>query len=119
MTAAVLIVDDDPGMLQSLQDILELEGYQVLLASQPDEALQILSQHRVAVVLSDIRMGEISGLDLLQIVRRHYGDIPVYLMTAYTEPEIIQKAEDLGSPTLGKPLDLAQLLQYLNQAASG
>lgn len=111
----LLLVDDDPGMLDTLEDIFQLHGYRVLSASSAQAALSILARTSVDVILSDIRMPGLSGLDLLHRARRERPEPPVLLMTAYSDPHLLREAAELGSPVLSKPLDIAELLSLVEQ----
>jgi EAL domain-containing protein (putative c-di-GMP-specific phosphodiesterase class I) len=98
---AVLLVDDDDKLAAGLRRILIKEGYQVTLANNGAAAAEIITQQSFDVILSDIQMPGMSGVDLLSVVRAYDLDVPVILMT--------------GDPTLQTAIDAVSLgaLQYL------
>lgn len=82
-TCDVLIVEDDPDLAEALRDTLELEGYRVVMANNGIEALSVLQKYSVGLVVSDVQMPMMDGLQLLQNIRQKYEALPVLLMTAY------------------------------------
>ncbi len=85
--ATILIVDDELSMREFLAILLENEGYQPLLAASGEEALSTLSRQEIDLVISDIRMPEMSGLELLEKARAVKGGVPFIMITAYASPE--------------------------------
>ena len=73
----ILVVDDDPGILQTSSTILETENYEVLTAADGFEALIVLKGAPPNIIISDLRMPNMSGFELLSIVRRRFPHIPV------------------------------------------
>jgi two-component system, response regulator FlrC len=82
-TTSVLVVEDDAGLREALCDTLSLANYQVLSAQSAEQALQMLKEHKVSLLISDVQMGTMSGLDLLKTVKLNYPSLPVLMMTAY------------------------------------
>ncbi|MGH7231677.1 MAG: response regulator [Nitrospiraceae bacterium] len=83
----ILVVDDEQDMRALLKDILEEQGYTVTVAQSGREALKALGERDYGVVLTDLRMKEMQGIELLTEVRRTYPDINVILMTAFGSVE--------------------------------
>ena len=79
----VLVVEDDAGLREALCDTLLLAGYAPLAADCAEQALLLLKKQKVQLVISDVQMGSVSGLNLLQTLNEHYPQLPVLLMTAY------------------------------------
>lgn len=79
----ILVVDDAPDTLEVLQRNLTSQGYQVLTAPAVVEAIEILKSVRIDLVITDLKMPGISGLDLVRHVRENYRDIEVMMMTGY------------------------------------
>ena len=77
----ILIVEDDAGLREALLDTLLLGNYEVVAADCAEEALMVLSSRPVDLVVSDIQMGEMSGLTLLKSIKAKYPNMPVLLMT--------------------------------------
>jgi response regulator RpfG family c-di-GMP phosphodiesterase len=86
-SAIVLVVDDEPGVRAALGRALEAGGYPVLLAASADEALGILQDKPVHVIITDHHMPGMSGIDLLKLVRVRYPRVVRILLTADKEPE--------------------------------
>ena len=82
-----MVVDDDPDTCALIVDVLVNEGYQVFPYLSGEPALEVLKQERFDLILSDIRMPRVSGIDLLHHVRRMGLDTAVILMTAYASLE--------------------------------
>jgi len=81
----ILIVDDNENMCITLQDILLDEGYDVLVANSGQEALSVINEQSPHLVITDIRMPNIDGLELLQLVKSNHPRIEIIIMTAVGE----------------------------------
>src|SRR6187549_3052050 len=79
----VLVVDDEESNLTTIEKIFQKDGLRVLTAHSAREALDVLRQHRVDVVLTDLMMPAISGLELLKAIKQIAPDVEVVMMTAY------------------------------------
>ena len=79
----VLVVDDDPEVRDRTCTLLEIGGFEVTSADHGAEALELLEADEVDIVLSDIRMPALGGVELLREIRRHWPELPVVLMTAF------------------------------------
>ena len=84
----ILIVDDEKSMRDFLNILLVKEGYKVLTAPDGDQALKLISDNQINLVISDIRMPGISGLELLARIKEEPEDIPVIMITATPAPAI-------------------------------
>jgi CheY-like chemotaxis protein len=89
---SVLITDDDPGCRETLRDIIEPEGYRTLFAGSGEEALDIVRNESVHLVLTDYRLPRLSGLDVLKLVRQMHPQLPSILVTAEASAEIVRQA---------------------------
>jgi signal transduction histidine kinase/FixJ family two-component response regulator len=106
----IIIVDDEKRMCDSLSALLKDEGYQVEAFQDPSEAAQAIRTDRVDLVISDIKMPGVDGLELLQIVKQVDLDIPVILMTGYASLESAVEAISRGAyDYLMKPVEFTQL----------
>jgi DNA-binding response OmpR family regulator len=113
----ILVVDDDADTCALIADILEEEGYDVCSCLRGEEALDMLKQERYDLVLSDIKMPRISGIDLLLHVRRMGLDTEVILMTAYASLQTaIQALRGEAFDYLTKPFSLNELRQRIRHA---
>jgi CheY-like chemotaxis protein len=109
---AILIVDDDPRNVTALVAVLEPMRYRLLVAADGAEALATFASERPDIVLCDLVMAGIDGLEVLRQVRAHpeLGHTPVILVTAYGEREPRLRALELGvDDFLEKPIDTTAL----------
>jgi CheY-like chemotaxis protein len=111
----ILVVDDNPSMAGSLVDILEVKGFEVHAASNGAEALEILRVHHVDILLTDVKMLDMNGLDLYRETRLIYPKLITLFMTAYAADDMIQQGMKEGIKTvLSKPVDIDLLLSLLS-----
>lgn len=116
MSAQVLCVDDIPDNLLLLTDILEYEGYSVIQAKNGEEALEIVEKQTPDAILLDVMMPGISGLQVLEDLRKTHSQIelPIIMVTALSEVGDIVRALNLGANDyVTKPLDLDIVLARL------
>jgi len=103
----VLIIDDDAAIRETLERTLKRWSYDVSVAASAEEALAVLQRFDPAVVVTDIRMGGMDGLELLGILRERVPDIDVIVITAFEEMRTAVSAMKAGAfEYLVKPLDL-------------
>ncbi|BFT31109.1 sigma-54 dependent transcriptional regulator [Alteromonas sp. D210916BOD_24] len=114
----ILIVEDDAGLREALLDTLLLGDYDVLDADSAESALMMLSSNKVDLVVSDIQMGEMSGLTLLKSIKAKFPTMPVLLMTAYaTIDDAVQAMRDGATDYLSKPFAPEVLLNLVGRYA--
>lgn len=117
-TATILIVEDDAGLREALFDTLLLGGYDVVEADSAESALMTLSSRQIDLVVSDIQMGEMSGLTLLKNIKAKHPNMPVLLMTAYaTINDAVQAMRDGATDYLSKPFAPEVLLNLVGRYA--
>jgi two-component system response regulator PilR (NtrC family) len=108
--ADLLVVDDEQSYRQLLKLVFESEGKKVLTASSGTEALKILQNESVQVVISDVRMPDMDGIQLLRAVRRLSSNIGIIMMTAFATIETAREAFKLGADDfIQKPFDIEEL----------
>jgi CheY-like chemotaxis protein len=102
----VLFVDDDEATLRSLERGLLDESYNKLFAKSSKEALEALKREKVNVIVTDMRMPEMTGLELLRIARKEYPDITGLVLTGYGQDTELQTAFKQGEifKLIPKPL---------------
>lgn len=106
----ILVVDDQPALVQLLRQALEKEGYEVLTAHTGREALQKARAHRPDLIILDIMMPEMDGLTFLQTYRRE-ADTPIILLTAKVETEDRVLGLELGADDyVTKPFHMRELV---------
>ncbi len=115
----VLLVDDEEDLTWSIAKHLEKDKdrYQLFVANHGREALNILSQVPIDLVVSDIRMPEISGLDLLMDIREKFPSTKVIIMTAYGSSEVQKEANERGCfKYIEKPFEIQKLREFILSA---
>jgi putative nucleotidyltransferase with HDIG domain len=114
----VLFVDDEVNILKALQRLLRHESMNVLTASRGREALELLDQAPAQVVVTDQRMPEMSGVDLLSAVRERHPDVVRMMLTGYTEMDVAVEAINRGEiyRLITKPWNDDELRATLRQA---
>jgi len=114
----VLFVDDEVNILKAIQRLLRNEQMTVLTASRPQEALELLDRAEAQLVVSDQRMPEMSGVDLLSSVRERHPDMVRMMLTGYTEMNIAVEAINKGEiyRLITKPWNDDELKATLRQA---
>jgi len=106
----ILVIDDEQGLCAGIQEALRREGYVVDAATDAAAGLRLVQHHLYNLVISDIKMPGLSGLDLLTQVRAHSRDTLFILMTAYGTVESAVEAMKQGAyDYLPKPLDMKRL----------
>ena len=111
MSRKILVVDDEPGMRKSLAMMLRREQYQVTEAASVAEAVGHLKGVGYDLVIADLMMEPLNGLDLLALIHRYRTACPVIIMTAFGTPEARSEASALGAVDfLEKPLQTSHLL---------
>ncbi|HEX7052161.1 MAG TPA: sigma-54 dependent transcriptional regulator [Longimicrobiales bacterium] len=114
----VLIVDDEASILDTLRILLRGEGFDVATAQGGREALELLDQTMPDVILTDIRMPGVSGLDLLAAIRERDVELPVILMTAQASLQSAMQAVNHGAfYYLQKPFSNGELVALCRRAA--
>ena len=112
--ARVLVVDDDDMLLTLLVDTLTAIGYQAVPASGGVEALRHLGEERFDLMITDIKMPDIDGLQLFKKVRRHYADMPVLFITGMATAEIVDSTSADGF--LAKPFRISHIEELIENA---
>ncbi len=112
--AKVLVVDDEPEAVELLVEFLTSKGYEVLTATSGEEALQRVKEDRPHLVLLDIRMPKMNGIEVLRRIREIDPEMGVIMVTAVNEEDVGRKSLELGAfDYIVKPLDLKYLERSL------
>lgn len=112
----ILVVDDDADMRELAHDILKDRGHQVATAGSGEEALKCLAEEDYAVVLTDLRMKGMQGIELLTQIKRDYPDINVILMTAFGSVETaVEAMKHDASDYLTKPVKKDELVRVVER----
>jgi DNA-binding NtrC family response regulator len=106
----ILVVDDDPSIRETFEDYLTVSGYEVRCAGTAEEALQSWTEYQPDLVITDVRMPGMSGINLLERLRENDEDADVLVITAFEDMETAVAAMKAGAyDYLVKPLDLDQV----------
>ncbi|MEE9602287.1 MAG: response regulator [Thermoguttaceae bacterium] len=107
---SLLITDDDPGFRETLQSVFEPQGFRTILAADGEEALEIVHTREVHLLLLDMHMPKLSGLETLRLVKQFNAMLPCILMSAALTDRIIEQAmHEHAFSVLAKPITRSQL----------
>ena len=114
----VLVVDDEKNMRRSLQTMLGDEGYATHAAESAEEALGLLAREQFLMVITDARLGGMSGYDFLGKIRAQWPDLPSLMITAYATPKLAVEAIKAGAiDYLAKPFAPEELFHAVARCA--
>jgi two-component system response regulator (stage 0 sporulation protein F) len=112
----ILIVDDQYGIRILLTEVLQKEGYKTLQASNGFEAIDIAKERTPDLVLLDMKIPGMDGIEILKRLKELDETVKVIIMTAYGELDMIQEAKDLGALThFAKPFDIDEIRQAVKK----
>jgi len=114
---SLLITDDDSGFRETLRGIFEPQGFRTLVASDGEEALQILSGDDVQLILLDMHMPRLSGLETLRRIKQSNWSLPCILMSADLDDGLIRQARLADAfSVLAKPVSRITITSTVQQA---
>jgi two-component system nitrogen regulation response regulator NtrX len=117
MFPSILIVDDEPSIVQSLSGLLTDEGFEIITASNGYEALKIIDSESPDLVLLDIWMPGIDGIETLKEIKKSSATVPVIIITGHGNVETAVKATKLGAfDLIEKPLNIDKVIVSINNA---
>ncbi len=112
----ILVVDDEDIVLDSCQVVLEDEGFEVLLVTSADKALEAIEKEDFALLLADIKMPDRNGIHLIGEVNKRRPRMPIIAMSGYPTPETIEEATKMGATTfIPKPFTPDELIAEVRQ----
>lgn len=115
--STVLIVDDEADLLRLIAEEMQLHGYRVLCAENVASALDFLKKETVDVILSDIRMPGLSGIDLFEKVSEKYGTkIPFLFMTGYPDLSVSEALKKGARALIIKPFHMVEVVSAVKKA---
>jgi len=113
-TRTILVVDDDPGVRDVIRSMLESAGYAVRVAANGKEAMKILRDDGIDLILTDLVMPEQEGIETIKALRREYPDLKVIAMSGAFGGDYLRIAAYLGAHgTLAKPIQMEALLKII------
>jgi diguanylate cyclase (GGDEF)-like protein len=114
----ILIVDDDVAVCSMMQEFLQEQGHSTITAHNGTDAQKLIDKHRFAVVLSDIRMQPMDGIELLTWIREHHPDTVVVMITGYGNMDVVVKCLRLGAfDFLTKPIENLEMISLTVERA--
>jgi two-component system nitrogen regulation response regulator NtrX len=117
MFPTILIVDDEPTILQSLSGLLNDEGFEVITANNGYEALKVIDAEAPDLVLLDVWMPGIDGIETLKEIKKNTAALPVIIITGHGNVETAVKATKLGAfDLIEKPLNIDKVIVAINNA---
>jgi len=124
MTRALLVIDDNKSVRDSLKFLLQRRGYEVLVAENGNQALTLAAEHDVGGALIDVNMPGINGLQACRMLREGAAakgrTISIWMMTGARTPQLHKEAAEAGAlAVLGKPFDFAELFKRFEEAFGG
>ncbi|MDN5362516.1 MAG: two-component system, response regulator, stage 0 sporulation protein [Moorella sp. (in: firmicutes)] len=112
-----MVIDDQPGVRRLIAEALKIAGFTVTAATDGQEALEKITLEEPSLVILDMKMPGMNGLDFLQELRRRFVTLPVIVITAYNELELTEQASRYGvSFYLQKPFDIQELYRLVQQS---
>ncbi len=115
MAGKILIVDDQKGVRRLLEELFKKDGWDVDMAADGREAISKVEERLPDIILMDVKMPNMNGLEASQIILEKHGSIPIIMMTAYGEIEVVKKALDAGvKKCITKPFDIMVLRDMVN-----
>lgn len=115
----ILVIDDEPEILKTIRKYLELEGYKVLTAENGQNGIEIFQQQKPILIITDVKMPGMNGIDLLKKVKEIDSDTEVIVITGHGDLEISVDALRLdASDFISKPVDIEHLLLSVERALS-
>jgi len=116
---SILVVDDERSMRDFLKILLEKAGHDVITAENGEAALELIQSHKFEVVVSDIRMPRMSGIELLEKIKEGFPDLPVIMITAFASPDDAVLAMKNGAfDYISKPFNVDEIKSVIESATS-
>jgi two-component system response regulator (stage 0 sporulation protein F) len=112
----ILVVDDQAGVRRLIQELFREIGYRVATAAHGQEAMALCSVERPALVLLDMKMPVMDGLETLRALRNLYPDLPVIIMTAVGDGDRVNEVISAGARScISKPFDVFELRKLVQE----
>lgn len=118
MPVKVLIVDDDPGIRMLLSKFLQKEGYEVMLAEDGLEGVELAKKHQPDLILLDVVMPRMDGLTAARLIKfyKPLSEVPIVFLTAKDAEKEIELAQEVRAEVyITKPFDVRQVIQVVNE----
>ncbi len=117
MKGRVLVIDDEAIVRVSCERVLEPEGYEVVVTSRGDEAIKLLEKEHFDIVLTDLKMPDMDGLEVLKTIKQRWPDVIVIIITGYGTISTAVQAIKLGAyEYIEKPFTPHDILKVVERA---
>jgi DNA-binding NtrC family response regulator len=114
---SILLVDDDPEFRKAMKKMFEKSGYDVTVAADGQEGLDAISEKTFDLIISDLRMPNLNGMELMEELKRRKINLPVIFITAYGEVESYMDLMNLGAfEYINKPVKGQEILAVVRKA---
>lgn len=111
----ILIVDDDRDYAESMAELVEIEGYQAVLAYNGMDALKLFKQNNIDLILLDYKMPGLSGIDVLKEIKNYNSSVPVVIMSAFLDTDLLKLAIQTGADeVLDKPVNISKVTSIIS-----
>jgi DNA-binding NtrC family response regulator len=112
----ILVVDDDPIVLDSCKRVLEAEGFHVVLVPNADDALKALEKEGFALLIIDVKMPKRDGMYLMREIKKKWPEIPIIVMSGYSTTETIAQGLRMGAAQfISKPFTPDEMIESVRQ----
>jgi DNA-binding NtrC family response regulator len=113
----ILLIDDDEQVLKSLGMLLESEGHEVTSIRDPEKAEEAVRQEDCDLLITDVRMSPVDGIQLLRVAREAKPDVPTIVISAYTSEQTLKESMQFGcSAYIKKPFQIEEVLDAVKTA---
>ena len=114
----VLVIDDQVGIRALLAEVFNVFGYEVIEAGNGSEGLEVMDKSQPDIILLDMKMPGLSGIETLRLIRARNHHVPIILVTAYQENDMMAEADKLGvTARLVKPFDIEELQRIVRHVS--
>jgi DNA-binding NtrC family response regulator len=118
-TLRILIVDDEEELVSTLAERLALRGLEIQIATNGKDALKLVREHDFTVIVADVKMPGIGGLELTGAIKRHNPELPVILFTGHSSVADAERGMQQGAfECVMKPVDIDVLIEKIRKAAA-
>jgi DNA-binding NtrC family response regulator len=112
----ILVIDDEPVVLNSCRKVLEEDGFDVYLVPSADEALKAMKKEGFDLLLVDVKMPKHDGMYLMEKIKEQWPNIPIIVMSGYYTTETIKEAFKMGAANfIAKPFEPDELVKTVRQ----
>jgi DNA-binding response OmpR family regulator len=117
MRKNILVAEDDKNIAKLIKEIIERKGNSAVIALDGDEAFKVFNSVKFDLIITDLKMPKIDGMNLIKLVRERNKDIPIIIITAYGSEKNRALAENFGvTRILSKPCSIIEITQAIEHS---